>query len=177
MTRIENDLGVFEAETEAEALKKARAAKRHAKKAEKQREESLRMARLYACEAGFQLHERLAEVRTGEQKTLPRGWRWLAPGQSYCPVKVLPDERAALGGHVATYEMPHTRVRVEHHGYRITGVLVNGAGYPLAVVIDDVEPGRPTYVYALGADDGVLALQSLTVDVAELRAMLAGRGE
>lgn len=131
MVAIETEHGRFEAETEKEALKAARAAKRVAAAQQKQREADYKVAVLRAEANGYRI---LSRVATGN---VPRGWIYYRPTDRYSAVQVTVkvDCMGEHAYHEATYETDGGRLTVAHHGYTVDGVVADGAGFVMAVFL------------------------------------------
>lgn len=157
-------LGEFQGETEKEALRALRKARRVEAKAEQARRADRGRAAENAYVRGFRLHEWLAEVRTGERESLPQAIRVRPPHESY---STSVREREFSRGHVATYGTPVGQLEFDHFGYHVEHVIDGGSGFVIGVILRDCDRGTRG-VHAIGAHEGQIVLVHCTIDPDEL---------
>ena len=146
MIVIETENGRFEGETEREALRLARKARRESAK----REHLAAIARKRAydrarCE-GFNI---LARKLSGQG--FPRGWRFIPAGDPHCPT----IERRGESLRRIVIETEDGRGELEFYKIEILGIVENGAGWAMGVFV--VNDGK-TELWSVGADGSATAI-------------------
>lgn len=151
---LETEDGRFEAATEAEVLALSRKARREAARAEKAKESAWTLARSRAAEAGYRLYS--LGLRFGGP---PRGIRfyaraahpWVASRITVSPCGEVIWYETEAGG----------RAEQGHGGYQVRGIVQNGAGWDMGVVLEDrSRPGEMEFL-ALGTAGGFASLVEL----------------
>lgn len=147
MVTLTTEHGEFSAETEAEAVKLARKAKREAAKEEKRQEAARTTALQRAKTAGFRVYDRFLE-----DKPMPPAWIIHKAGNRFFPAQ--------------RYEAPYTYTRIDtedgrgeirlyDRGYSIVASVDNGAGFTMLLFVKDCDTTDPPRAYAVGVCDGV----------------------
>lgn len=137
MFAIENELGRFEAETEKEAKYLLSVARKEEAKKRKQRDADADIAMLRAKDNWYRV---ISRKIAGED--CPRGWRLLKAGQSYSPATVKFRDSFSYGRvPMVTWYGDHGTAESDHYGYAYLGCVSNGAGFPMAVFLEDMSDG------------------------------------
>lgn len=154
MITLTTEHGTFKADTQREALKIARAAKRRAARQDRIDQQHRDEARRNAFQSGYTVLSRHLDKGDG-----PSGWRIYTPGQSWFPPRKREDCHLVYRvdtqwgpAHVKLYQ-PLLRP-----GTTMVGALLNGAGYFLAIWIQD---GAEVTGYAVGVHEDQYALERL----------------
>jgi hypothetical protein len=157
MTTITTDYGTFEADTEKQALALARKAKAaHAKDKERQ-DRDRDTARLRAEAVAYRVL-----CRKAEGSEFPGGWTYHAADEQHMPWKLVLQPTMSYGVKpVITWSGEHGTATSEHYGYRFLGAVMNGAGWPIVVFLQEVREGGEIEVYALGFEADQYAFAKL----------------
>lgn len=148
----------------------ARANRRKTLAAQKRQEAAVLAAYREAKAEGWNIHERLAAVRLGEQKALPRGWAARSPGEAYCPVRRTGD---CITPTRYDYWLPDgTTAKDVGHGCELVHVIENASGWPIAILLRDSDRWQ---VCAVGGCQAHVAFVSITVTKGDVSALLALR--
>ena len=149
MIAVETEFGRFEADTEREALKLSRAAKREAAKQQKVDDANREVAKCRAAATGYGILYHVAELN-GDQSR--RGWRVYRPGDKWFPHSKVEDSYETYRietehgyAHIKFFRSFYGRCSTDHH---IIGMLMNGCGYHIAIW---VQSGDDLICYSVGA--------------------------
>jgi len=167
MITIEHDeLGTFSGETLGDANKKLRAALRAAAKERKLRAARQEEAGRSAAAAGLNLHNLLGEIRLGEREAFPRGIRRVNPFErvSSC------HARWESGGYVVSYETSGGRAEFNHWGFTPVFGVENGAGFCIAIVLQDSDRDDAVQICAVGAFENEIVMHPLSIAIKEVEA-------
>lgn len=171
----DDNLGIeVTGETGREASRKLAAERRRLHKAEKARKASRKLARLEAGDNARRLYEWLAEIRLGQRGHFPRGIRRADPFEQFSSCRSRSRERGS--GYVVSYDTEDGRIELDHYGYRPRFGVENGAGFCLAVVLDDLDREDEYQVCAVGAHEGEAMVIPMVVPIEELEAAFAEGG-
>ena len=137
MATLTTEYGTFEADTEKELLKQSRAAKRKAQKQEKIDHENREMAKLYAHRNASRIMEQYIEhgcylCKIGDKIKMPQGWMVYQEGKAHFKLPEWDD-----GHRIYTFHGEHGTAQFRLLGTprfytRISHILENGAGWPMA---------------------------------------------
>ena len=156
MVVIENEVGRFEGETEKEALKLARAAKRKQRSEDRKRQKSYEVARKRSQEFGFEVL-----VCMGDREGVPSGWRLYQPSDNRFPDSRREDSHRfyRLRQHKSDYETGEWKVyQGLRHSDKVIGVMERGGtGHAVAWL----ETSGEVEAFTVGINDGVVALSRL----------------
>lgn len=155
MFKIETEYGIFEAETEKEALKALAKGKKAHAKALAERQERSKLACLRADAIGYRF---LRKMLKGE--SFPRGWTLAAPGGPYSAIRLDNDGRTTI------FDCENGKFSDRFYGYTVISGVTNGSGYAMAFFLRDNSTGK-IEAYALGAEGDVGAwveVPGLTVE-------------
>lgn len=143
MYAIENDLGRFEAGTEKEAKRLLRAAQAKAKKREAALDVIRKQSQLDACYNGFRL------LNYHAQGDCPPAWIYYAEGENYFRSLVRKSTHD-YPERVYFVSTPHGSAEVRFWGDDIVGCVIDGGGWPIALMIRDTYSNTDA-LYAFGA--------------------------
>jgi len=157
MFAIETELGRFEGETEKAAKKALRKAEKANRAEQKRRSDLSNVAMMRARANGFRI---LSFVLTKE--TMPNGWMFHAPSEPHLPIKVGAALRHGISRAYpsVTFEGEHGKAEAEFYGFEFIGVVLNGAGYPIAFFLRDMTTNAID-AYAVGIEQDVVAWDAL----------------
>lgn len=147
---------------DAKAARKAlRDAEKRAAKEQAERDRCYGAARTQAESKAYRILWHKAK-----HEAMPRGWRLYEEHEPYAKglFSALPVEFGYGWKHEIECECG--RVALEHYGSTLVGVVCNGAGYALALVLHDNTTHEET-VFAVGADGGHIALADVPGVVAD----------
>lgn len=169
MLTITTDYGTFTGETEAEAIKAARKAKREAAKRDAEQAKLREVAYTRAAEKGFRIL-----CRVLEHGKMPRAWRLYRPGDKWAENlfarSVETDFHGFPTGTAFVVESPgegQSRVMVGHYGCEMVGAVCGGAGFTLCYFLRDRTTGE-VECRALGCHMGVYATERVPTVTPEM---------
>jgi len=151
--------GEFHAETEEEAFKAARAAKRQAARDEKRREAAHATARDRAMVDGFRVYDRLAQG-----KSPPGAWCLARPGSKWFPPQKHEDycyEATAMD-----CEGGRASLKLHDTSWTVVGTVENGAGFTFLVFIQCRQAGNvePHAVATCDGEVAIVRMHGITMD-------------
>lgn len=154
--KLETPHGTFAAESEEEALKAARKAKRQAAKAERQEQADRQQASVNSRLAGFRVLSRVLDGQPERQ-----GWRVYRPGEKWFPACQSEDcyQYFRLETEHGTAELQLYRSLSDP--LEFVGALMDGAGYWVAIWLADKTSG--TSPYCIGIHNGQVVIERLPV--------------
>lgn len=157
MITIETEHGRFEADTEKDALRQVRAAKRAAAKQAKVDEQNRQTAYERAAVNGYAILSRLLD-----QGHAPRGWRYCELGSRFCMHTTEKFTAFDKMYHEVRYETEWGNVTAEHWGHRLVGTVWNGAGFCICAFFQDIDhmDWEPTAI-AVGVCEDQIAFREL----------------
>ncbi len=143
--KLECDHGTYEADDEKALMKLVRAGAKRAAKIAEERKGKYDMACLKAQAQAYRILSRFVEGETH----CPCGWRFYPTGNKYAAkVDILSTERIALN-----VECEGGRSKAEYYGVRILGTVMSGAGFTIAVFLQDKFSGEESAVAVAVHDD------------------------
>ncbi len=170
MFAIETGMGRFEADDE-------KAAKKLLRKAKKAADAKLKIDQAKSVLADLRAKANAYDVlsRVAEGNGFPRGWRVKKPGDKFFKVK---GEVVISGTNkiydTAIYETENGTASFEHWGYRVNGILWNGAGFDEVTFLEDSEGRKFTYAVGVEGDQVRLAeIPGVTIEMFEAEPIVA----
>jgi hypothetical protein len=124
-------------------------------KAKAEYERKYKLAQADALLHGFRMLERFVKL-----EEIPRAWAFQTPDKMWRKPRADANSFSRVS-HWQVYETEGgTSDEFEHYGYHVRGVIQNGGGFDMAVLLQDNQRHR-LELYAIGVSEGVLSLQGL----------------
>ncbi len=145
----------IECATEKELKREIRKAKKIEDENFKENERKGKQARKESMCVGFNLLDRFVD-----EKSVPFGWRFLPPEKMHR--KPYP-EVTSFGKvwHKCTYETEGGTSEFEHYGYIVRGIIENGSGFAMAVLLTENAGDKNSHLFAIGIFEDKCVLTSL----------------
>lgn len=158
--KLETDHGTFEGTTEAEVLRLARAADRKEKALARAREVDYQLAVSRAMVAGYRVYS-AALQKSG----VPRAYRLMNPhaenAENWLKERVSPLMRLYSTGDQVNIQTENGTATAECTGYRCVGILENGAGWTLAVLLEDIDEPARHQLNAVGVAGEIVGMMAI----------------
>ena len=157
VTMTDDSLGVtVEGETEAQASKLLRVARRKAAKEQAARDVVRHAAETHAKKRAYDLYYYRAE-KGAEFVKYPQGYRYFKIGEDQHASLKMEIAHGARGC-IIHAQMPDATATIDLYGEIVVGYVENGGGFPVLAFLHDTCGTCPDKPVALGSEDGVLAL-------------------
>lgn len=92
-------------------------------------------------------------------KPFPSGWRFQPAGTPHTSARQIPGDHGRSCN--VEIETESGKGACDFYGARFIGSVENGAGWTIAIAMQDSQPGAPVVVYSVGACEGEIGTEKL----------------